>query len=141
MKKKVLNYYVYTSWDKKNKHQEFLSYMVVAKTMISQEISESMQILGENSFIFSSKKDFKEINEKLKHKRFPYLLIDITTGISLGLISAYCQEDNAELLKQFIDNSNKNQLEYLNIRLQDCLHKEDYENAVVYRDLIMNNHN
>ena len=136
MKKEVLNYYLYISWDKKNQSQEFLSYMMVAKTMVREELSEEMQTLGDNMFAFSTKESFQEIRDKLKHKRFPYMLIDITMSMSLGLLSMYLQESEIEALNEFVDNSNKNQLDYFNLKLQDCLYNEDYENAAKYRDLI-----
>lgn len=136
MKREVLNYYLYISWDKKNQSQEFLSYMMVAKTMVREELSEEIQTLGDNMFAFSTKQSFQEIRDKLKHKRFPYMLIDITMSMSLGLLSMYLQESEIEALSQFVDNSNKNQLDYFNLKLQDCLYNEDYENAAKYRDLI-----
>lgn len=136
MKREVLNYYLYISWDKKNQSQEFLSYMMVAKTMVREELSEEIQTLGDNMFAFSTKQSFQEIRDKLKHKRFPYMLIDITMSMSLGLLSMYLQESEIEALSEFVDNSNKNQLDYFNLKLQDCLYNEDYENAAKYRDLI-----
>ena len=48
----------------------------------------------------------------------------------------YLQENEIEALSEFVDNSNKNQLDYFNLKLQDCLYNEDYENAAKYRDLI-----
>ena len=136
MKKEVLNYYLYISWDKKNQDQEFLSYMMVAKTMVREELSEEIQVIGDNMFVFSSTHSFQELRDKLKHKRFPYMLIDITMSMSLGLLSMYLQESEIEALNEFVDNSNKNQLDYFNLKLQDCLYNEDYENAAKYRDLI-----
>lgn len=136
MKKEVLNYYLYISWDKKNQSQEFLSYMMVAKTMVREELSEEIQVIGDNMFVFSSTHSFQELRDKLKHKRFPYMLIDITMSMSLGLLSMYLQESEIEALNEFVDNSNKNQLDYFNLKLQDCLYNEDYENAAKYRDLI-----
>ena len=138
MKKEVLNYYLYISWDKKNQGQEFLSYMMVAKTMVREELSEEIQVIGDNMFVFSSTHSFQELRDKLKHKRFPYMLIDITMSMSLGLLSVYLQENEIEILNQFVDKSNKNQIDYFNSKLEECLYAEDFEAACFYRDLIKN---
>jgi hypothetical protein len=138
MKKEVLNYYLYVSWNNKKQIEEFLSYMLVAKTMVKEEMSDEMQILSDNVFIFSSKFNFNEIKNKLKHKRFPYVLIDMTVNMSFDLLSMYLQENEIEILNKFIDKSNQNQISYFNIKLEECLGNEDFETACFYRDLIKN---
>lgn len=138
MKKEVLNYYLYISWDNKKQSEEFSSYMTVAKTMVREELSEEIQILGDNVFAFSSTQSFQEIRDKLKHKRFPYVLVDITMSMSLGMLSMYLQENEIEALNRFIDKSNQNQLDYFSLKLEECLMSEDFETACFYRDLIKN---
>lgn len=138
MKNKFLNYYLYISWDNKNQTDEFLSYMMVARTMIKQELGSEMQNLGDNAFVFSSAKSFQELKDKLKHKRFPYVLLDITMSISLGLLSTYLQDGEMEVLNKFVDKSIKKQINYFNSKLEECLEFEDFENACLFRDLINN---
>ena len=58
MIKKVLNYYLYVSWDKKKEDQndnlKFSSYMMVAKTMVKEELGSEVQALSDGVFVFSS---------------------------------------------------------------------------------------
>lgn len=148
MKKEVLNYYIYLSWEVKKEEEDefnkmsesvksqFQSYMMVAKTMVKNEMSEDIQMLGDNMFVFSSRLDFETIKDKLKHKRFPYMLIDITFNMSNGLLSTYLQDCEIEVLNDFVDKSNKNQIEYLSLKLDESVYNEDYETAALYRDLI-----
>jgi hypothetical protein len=152
MKKEVLNYYIYLSWDVKQKGDEFdefnqpnesnksqfQPYMMVAKTMVKNEMSEDVQMLGDNMFVFSSKLDFETVKDKLKHKRFPYMLIDITFNMSNGLLSTYLQDFEIEVLNNFVDRSNKNQVDYFKMKLEECVVSEDFESACLYRDLIKN---
>jgi len=142
MKKGILNHYLYISWDKKREEQacsrEFASYMMVAKAMIKDELSEQTQVLNDNMILFSSNEDFKLIQEKLKHKQFPYMLIDISLNLSMGLISTFLQECEIEALNKFIANSDKNHIDYFQRRLDQCVYDEEYESACFFRDLIKN---
>jgi replicative superfamily II helicase len=142
MKNEVLNHYLYISWDKKREEQaysrEFASYMMVAKAMIKDELSEQTQVLNDNILLFSSNEDFETIQNKLKHKQFPYMLIDISLNVSMGLISTFLQECEIEVLNKFITESDKNQVDYFQRRLEQCINDEEYESACVFRDLIKN---
>jgi excinuclease UvrABC nuclease subunit len=137
MKKEFLNYYLYISWNEKSSSQEFSSYMAVAKTMVKDELSEEIKNLGENVFVISSEHDFNLIQDKLKHRRFPYMLVDITMNISSSLISSYLQSEEIEVLNTFVSEKKESQIDYLKYKMQDCVLKEDYESAAFYRDLII----
>ena len=142
MNKKVLNYYLYVSWDKKREDQDdnlkFSSYMMVAKTMVKEELGSEVQALSDGVFVFSSNKDFETIKNKLRHKQFPYMLIDITFNMSNGLISTFLQDCEVEILNKFVDKSKKNELEYFNLKMHESIYNEQYETAAFYRDLIKN---
>jgi len=142
MIKKVLNYYLYVSWDKKKEDQndnlKFSSYMMVAKTMVKEELGSEVQALSDGVFVFSSNKDFETIKNKLRHKQFPYMLIDITFNMSNGLISTFLHDCEVEILNKFVDKSKKNELEYFNFKMHESIHNEQYETAAFYRDLIKN---
>jgi hypothetical protein len=142
MKKEVLNYYLYISWDKKKENQadnlKFSSYMMVAKTMIKEDLGGEIQALNDNVFVFSSYEDFEFIKNKLKHKQFPYMLMDISMNISTGLISTFLQDCEVDILNTFVDTSNKNQIDYFHIKLEECIQNEEYESACLFRDLIKN---
>jgi hypothetical protein len=142
MKKEVLNYYLYISWDKKKENQadnlKFSSYMMVAKTMVKEELGGKIQILNDNVFVFSSHKDFESIKNKLKHRQFPYMLMDISLNISTGLISTFLQDFEVDVLNKFVDKSNKGQLDYFQKKLEECIQNEEYESACRFRDLIKN---
>lgn len=137
MKKEFLSHYLYISWNEKSSSQEFSSYMMVAKTMIKDDLSEEIKDLGENVFVFSSEHDFKIIQDKLKHRRFPYMLVDITNNVSSSLISTYLQDEEIEVLNKFVNDNKENQIDYLRYKMQDCVFKEEYESAAYYRDLII----
>lgn len=139
MKKETLNYYLYISWNENQEQQIFSSYMMVAKAMIKDKLSEEIQVLNDNVFVFSSNHNFETIKEMTKHRRFPYMLIDITFNMSNGLIATFLQDCEVEILNKFIDNSNKNQIDYFHRKLEECLLEEKYETAAYYRDLIKNN--
>jgi hypothetical protein len=142
MKKEVLSYYLYISWDKKKENQadnlKFSSYMMVAKTMVKEELGGKIQILNDNVFVFSSHKDFESIKNKLKHRQFPYMLMDISLNISTGLISTFLQDFEVDVLNKFVDKSNKGQLDYFHQKLEECIQNEEYESACRFRDLIKN---
>jgi hypothetical protein len=142
MKKEVLSYYLYISWDKKKENQadnlKFSSYMMVAKTMVKEELGGKIQILNDNVFVFSSHKDFESIKNKLKHRQFPYMLMDISLNISTGLISTFLQDFEVDVLNKFVDKSNKGQLDYFQKKLEECIQNEEYESACRFRDLIKN---
>lgn len=142
MKKEVLNYYLYVSWDKKKEDQndnlKFSSYMMVAKTMVKEELGSEVQALSDGVFVFSSNKDFETIKNKLRHKQFPYMLIDITFNMSNGLISTFLHDCEVEILNKFVDKSKKNELEYFNFKMHESIYNEQYETAAFYRDLIKN---
>ncbi len=142
MKKEVLNYYLYVSWDKKKEDQndnlKFSSYMMVAKTMVKEELGSEVQALSDGVFVFSSNKDFETIKNKLRHKQFPYMLIDITLNMSNGLISTFLQDCEVEILNKFMDKSKKNELDYFNFKMNESVYNEQYETAAFYRDLIKN---
>ena len=55
MKKECLRYYLYISWNEKSSIQEFSSYMMVAKTMVKEELGSEVQALSDGVFVFSSK--------------------------------------------------------------------------------------
>ena len=140
MKKEFLNQYLYLSWNNKsvdeNTHKEFLSYMAVAKAMIKDEVSEEFEMLGENAFIFSSNFDFNNVKEKMKHKRFPYMLIDVTLSMSNNLVLTYLQKEELNKVEDFIKTSKEKELLYVKSKLEEALVMEDYEAAIVYRDYI-----
>jgi len=142
MKKEVLNYYLYISWDKKKEDQadnlKFSSYMMVAKAMVKEELGGEIQILNDNVFVFSSHKDFDFIKNKLKHRQFPYMLMDISMNISTGLISTFLQDCEVDVLNTFVDKSNRNQIDYFHQKLEECIQNEEYESACHFRDLIKN---
>lgn len=142
MKKEVLNYYLYVSWDKKREDQDdnlkFSSYMMVAKTMVKEELGSEVQALSDGVFVFSSNKDFETIKNKLRHRQFPYMLIDITFNMSNGLISTFLQDCEIDILNKFVDKSKKNELEYFNLKMHESVYNEQYETAAIYRDLIKN---
>lgn len=142
MKKEVLNYYLYVSWDKKKEDQndnlKFSSYMMVAKTMVKEELGSEVQALSDGVFVFSSNKDFETIKNKLRHRQFPYMLIDITFNMSNGLISTFLQDCEIDILNKFVDKSKKNELEYFNLKMHESVYNEQYETAAIYRDLIKN---
>jgi hypothetical protein len=142
MKKEVLNYYLYVSWDKKREDQDdnlkFSSYMMVAKTMAKEELGSEVQALSDGVFVFSSNKDFETIKNKLRHRQFPYMLIDITFNMSNGLISTFLQDCEIDILNKFVDKSKKNELEYFNLKMHESVYNEQYETAAIYRDLIKN---
>ena len=142
MKKEVLNYYLYVSWDKKKEDQndnlKFSSYMMVAKTMVKEELGSEVQALSDGVFVFSSNKDFETIKNKLRHRQFPYMLIDITFIMSNGLISTFLQDCEIDILNKFVDKSKKNELEYFNLKMHESVYNEQYETAAIYRDLIKN---
>lgn len=142
MKKEVLNYYLYISWDKKKENRadnlKFSSYMMVAKTMVKEELNSEVQVLNDNVFVFSSHKDFESIKNKLSHKQFPYMLMDISMNISTGLISTFLQDFEVDILNTFVDTSNRNQIDYFHQKLEECIQNEEYESACHFRDLIKN---
>lgn len=140
MKKEFLSNYLYLSWNNKGGdekiYREFLSYMTVAKTMIKDEISEEFEMLGDSAFIFSSSFDFDSVKEKLKHKRFPYILIDVSLNLSNNLISTYLQKEEVDKVEEFIESSKLNNLVYVKQKLEDAVSLEDYEQAVFFRDYL-----
>jgi len=140
MKKEFLSHYLYISWNNKNRdeqsYREFLSYMTVAKTMVKDEISEEFEMLGENAFIFSSAFDFENLKEKIKHKRFPYMLIDVTLSMSNNLVLTHLQKEDFKKVENFINVSKDKELLYAKSKLEDALAVEDYEKAIVFRDYI-----
>lgn len=140
MKKEFLSNYLYLSWNNKGGdekvYREFLSYMTVAKTMVKDEISEEFEMLGDSAFIFSSNFDFESVKEKLKHKRFPYILIDVSLSVSSNLISTYLQKEEMNKVEEFIESSKLNELIYLKQKLEDAVYSEDYEQAVFFRDYL-----
>jgi hypothetical protein len=66
------------------------------------------------------------------------MLIDISLNVSMGLISTFLQECEIEVLNKFITESDKNQVDYFQRRLEQCINDEEYESACVFRDLIKN---
>jgi hypothetical protein len=112
--------------------------MMVAKTMVKEELGGKIQILNDNVFVFSSHKDFESIKNKLKHRQFPYMLMDISLNISTGLISTFLQDFEVDVLNKFVDKSNKGQLDYFQKKLEECIQNEEYESACRFRDLIKN---
>jgi len=137
MKKECLNYYLYISWNEKSSSQDFSSYMAVAKSLIKDELSEEIKDLGENVFVFSSEFDFEIIKHHLKHRKFPYMLVDITTNVSTSLISTYLQDEEIEVLNKFVTDNEENKVDYLKYKMNDCAMREDYESAAHYRDLMI----
>jgi excinuclease UvrABC nuclease subunit len=137
MKKEVLNYYLYISWNEKSSIQDFSSYMAVAKSLIKDELSEEIKDLGDNVFVFSSEFDFEIIKHHLKHRKFPYMLVDITNNFSSNLISTYLQDEEIEVLNKFVSDNEENTIEFLRYKMEDCVFREEYESAAYYRDLII----
>lgn len=144
MKKESLNYYLYISWDNKSTRNEydkdeFLSYMMVIKLIAQEETNSNVQILGNNTFMISSICDYETMKNVLQNKKFPHILVDVTSNTKLGTLSMYLDETEVGLLNDFITTEDKNQLDYYKLKLEESVEIEDYETAAFYRDLIKNN--
>lgn len=135
MKKEINNTFLYISWTPKSLSEGyFKSYMAVVKAMIHEEISVSIENIGDNGIVFLSPLSFKEVKEKLKHDKFPYLLIDISLNIQTDTIDGYLTVTEIEKLKAFLITSKEIKLAALQVRLESALEEEDYRSAIVYRD-------
>lgn len=143
MEKEILKFYLYISWDNKNNNEVFNSYMKVSKTIISEEINCDLNSLCENVslcdnvFMFSSFNSFDYIKKKLVHYRFPYLLIDITLNLSTNALSMYLDNDQLKYIEDFIKTSKKNNIYYLEEKMNVEVENENYELAAKYRDYIL----
>lgn len=135
MKKEINNTFLYISWNKGEIHKEhFKSYMAVMKAIIHEEISVNMENIGENGIVFSSPLAFKDIKEKLKHSKFPYLLIDVSLNIETNTLDGYLSMTEIEKLKTFLVVEKNAKMTSLQMRLESALDEEDYRSAIVYRD-------
>lgn len=135
MKKEINNTFLYISWAPSNPIKGyFKSYMAVVKAMIHEEISAGMENIGENGIVFLSPLSFKEVKEKLKHSKFPYLLIDVSLNIQTDTMDGYLTVTEIEKLKTFLVTSKETKLTALQERLENALDEEDYRSAIVYRD-------
>ena len=142
MKKELLGYYLYISWnnnrEEKKHYNEFKSYMNVIKEIVKDDLSEKIQELGDQAFIFSSGYDFEKIREKISHKKNPYVLIDVSASFSTSAISCYLDEIQMGEIKEFLNQSKKDQVEYFKMRELESVEIQDFEKAVFYRDLLRN---
>jgi hypothetical protein len=93
-----------------------------------------MENIGENGIVFLSPLSFKEVKEKLKHSKFPYLLIDVSLNIQTDTMDGYLTVTEIEKLKTFLVTSKETKLTALQERLENALDEEDYRSAIVYRD-------
>ena len=135
MKKEINNIFLYISWAPESPNRNyFKSYMAVVKAMIHEEISAGMENIGENGIVFLSPLSFKEVKEKLKHGKFPYLLLDISLNVSTNTIDGFLTVTEIEKLKVFLINSKKDKMTDLQLRLENALDEEDYRSAIFYRD-------
>jgi hypothetical protein len=135
MKKEINNTFLYISWAPSNPIRGyFKSYMAVVKAMIHEEISVGLENIGENGIVFLSPLSFKEVKQKLKHNKFPYLLIDISLNIQTDTLDGYLTVTEIEKLKSFLVISKETKLTSLQMRLENALDEEDYISAIVYRD-------
>jgi len=140
MKKNVINTYLYISWNPEGNSDSdrnyFNSYMAVVRAMIHEEVSISLENIGDGGAVFSSYLPFDEVKEKMKHRKFPYLLIDVSLNIQTDTIDGYLTKTQIEKLKVFIHSANENKLTSLQSKLDEAIKNDDYEKAIVYRDLL-----
>jgi hypothetical protein len=136
MEKESLNYYLYISWTEKVDSREFLSYMKVMKNIVETDLCKDLKELGIGVFVFSSNFCFDSTKEKIKHRKYPYMLVDITINISTASISTYLKDEEIDILNKFVYKNKENKIDYLEYKLKDCVLREDYESAAFYRDLI-----
>jgi hypothetical protein len=110
--------------------------MAVVRAMIHEEVSISLENIGDGGAVFSSYLPFDEVKEKMKHRKFPYLLIDVSLNIQTDTIDGYLTKTQIEKLKVFIHSANENKLTSLQSKLDEAIKNDDYEKAIVYRDLL-----
>lgn len=140
MKSEVVNTYLYISWNPSNKTEEdreyFKSYMAVVKAMIHEEVSISLENIGEGGIVFSSFLTFEDIKERVRHRKFPYLIIDLSMNVQTNTLDGYLTGTEIDKLKSFVNHTKEAQLLFLETRLQEAVENDDFENAIIFRDLI-----
>ncbi len=145
MKVDVINTYLYISWNPGKNSEEgqqyFNSYMAVVKAMIHEEISIGLENIGDGGIIFSSYLSFDDIKERVRHRKFPYLIIDLSINIQTNTLDGYLTKTDIKKLKEFVNHTKEIQLLSLETRLSEAVESDDYEKAIFYRDLIKDKRN
>lgn len=143
MKDDVLKNYLYISWDKNktiNSRDKrlFNSYMSVVRASIYEEISVCLENIGDFGVVFSSYLNFDEVKKRIKHQKNPYILIDLSLSLSLDAIDGYLNHSEIDVLKMFIKKNTENTISDLQEKLNKALEIDDFESAIIYRDLLKN---
>ena len=106
------------------------SYIAVKQAQISDSISENAERVGRFGVIFTTKKNWFELNEKLNMKKDEhYLLIELSENFKSDTISGVFPDTNIKELKSLNIKNLKRNAKWLEIELKKAVEREDYEKA------------
>lgn len=134
---KNIGLYLYIAcYNNEIKKQE--AFIVVTKAMLSEEIAIELENLGDHAIIFTSEKNFGEINQALKGNQIKYLLIDLSLVYDLEAISGFFPDSQIDLIRKITENNFTKEKPYLKQKLEESIAQENFELSAPLRDLTKN---
>lgn len=114
------------------------AFIVVTKAMLYDEVAIELENIGDHAILFTSIKPLSEINEKLKHSKTHYLLIDLSMVYDLESIFGLLPESDINMVKKITEGVYSGEKIHLKRKLQESIEKENFELSAPLRDLTQN---